>query len=754
MCQIFYAQNNEQWKGYFSFNNTVAISESENLAFVATDVNYLKYSIEQNNAEIISSLNNLKSFTISDIHHDNILNKTIITNTNGLVSIVNEQTKQISNLVGIVNKPSIPQNQKKINSISEFNGKVYLSTDFGITELILTNNLLGDTFIIGDGGQNISVLKTIVYNNDVYAITRYNGIKRADINANLVDFAAWQTINSGYWTNATVFNNKFILANSDGNLQQFNSMVNIPVFHNLGSQVKTLKNINNQYLVATTATQIKVFDANLNLVTTVNSSSFTTSILATATIVKNKIIAATINKGIFLINLNNPQDFEDITPNGPERNKMVRLKQGVNEMWSVYGEYSKEYDPYNPQLINFLGVSKFDKTQGWVNYLSQDLNNFAAISEIAIHPTKPKEVYFGSFHNGIIKKDNNDVFTFYNQSNTGNTGLEGINYNEHIRIGALAFDSDQNLWIGNSRVEKALKVFKKSGNWESYNISSVLNTVNNDDSFKQIVVDKNGTKWMTTYRNGVVAFNEKYGNKLLKIGTDATLGNLPNKDVRALAIDNNNALWIGTASGLRILPSIERFVNDNVLNTNSIIIMEDGLAQELFYEQFILDIAVDGSNNKWISILDSGIFQVSADGQEVLHRFNVDNSPLPSNTVNDIEIDGVTGEVFFATDKGLVSFKNTATASSSDLKNVYIYPNPVRPGFAGDIKIAGLMTDAVVKITDISGNLVYETTSTGGTVLWDQTAFGKHKVASGVYMVFVSNNDGTESTTKKIMIVR
>lgn len=753
VTNYIYPQQNDRWKGYFSFNNNVAISENSNQAFIASDVNYFKYNVNVNSGEIVSSLNNLKSNIITDIYHDNALNKTIITNANGLVTIVNEQTNQISNLVGILNKPSIPQIQKKINSVTYFNGKAYLSTDFGITELVMSNNLLGDSFIIGDGGQNISVLKTIVFNNDIYAITRYNGIKKADLNANLVDFAVWQTINWEGWSNATVFNNKFILANINGNLQQFISVSNIPVLHSLGSQIKSIKNINNQYLVVTTSSLVKIFDSNLNVIATVNSSLISNSDLAAATLVNNKIIIATLKKGIYSVSLSNTLDYEDITPNGPERNKIVKLKQSTTDIWAVYGDYDQTYNPFIPEFINYLGVSKYNNSQGWTTYPSEDLNAFAAIMDIAIHPLKPKEVYFGSFHNGVIKKDINDGFTFYNQYNTGNTGLEGINYNEHIRIGSLAFDSDQNLWITNSRVEKALKVFKKAGTWESFSLASISSSLNND-SYRQLVVDKNNTKWMTTFRNGVVAFNEKYGNKWLKITTDASAGNLPNTDVRSLAVDNNNALWIGTASGLRVLPSVDRFVNDNVLNTNSIIIMEDGLAQELFYEQTILDIAVDGSNNKWISILESGVFQVSPDGQEVLHRFNVDNSPLPSNTINDIEINGKTGEVFFATDKGLVSFKSTATAPSSDLQNVYIYPNPIRPGFAGDIKIAGLMSGAVVKITDISGSLVYETTSSGGTVIWDQTAFGKHKVATGVYMVFVSNSEGTETATKKIMIVR
>jgi hypothetical protein len=193
--------------------------------------------------------------------------------------------------------------------------------------------------------------------------------------------------------------------------------------------------------------------------------------------------------------------------------------------------------------------------------------------------------------------------------------------------------------------------------------------------------------------------------------------------------------------------------NDEV-TSDAIIIEEEGLAQELLYQQTINDIVVDGANNKWIATSNSGVFQFSPNGQKTLQRFTTKNSPLPSNRINDIEIDSVTGEVFFATDKGMISYKGSATSAKDNLDNVYIFPNPVRPEFEGTVKISGLLDKATIKITDISGNLVHEATSEGGTIEWDTTAFGKYKVASGVYMVFISAANGEETKTKKVMIVR
>jgi hypothetical protein len=293
---------------------------------------------------------------------------------------------------------------------------------------------------------------------------------------------------------------------------------------------------------------------------------------------------------------------------------------------------------------------------------------------------------------------------------------------------------------------------KTNGQWQSYAMDVILESAI-DNNFGTIAIDKNGTKWLSTSGDGVIGFNEST-SKFKKITTGPDAGNLPISDVRTVAVDARNQLWIGTTKGLRVLPNVGSFQLEDQMTANPIIILDDNLAQELLYEQFITDIAVDGANNKWIGTADSGLFLVSPNGQETKYHFTINNSPLPSNVINDIDINSTTGEVFIATAKGLVSFKGTATSANDDLSNAYVYPNPVRPEYTGTVKIAGLIDRANVKITDIGGNLVYETTSQGGTIEWDTTAFGKYKVASGVYMIFISAQDGVETKVKKVMIIR
>jgi hypothetical protein len=443
--------------------------------------------------------------------------------------------------------------------------------------------------------------------------------------------------------------------------------------------------------------------------------------------------------------------FENSTPFGPSRNNIFSLQSTPTQLWTVYGDYDTFYNPYP---LDDFGISKFS-TSGWLNIPFDKVLGTKSMSRVVVKPGNENEVYASSFFSGLLKIENDAPTILYNQSNSGLESLAISPPNPSyvdIRINGSAFDKSGNLWVTNCRVANGLKSLSPSGQWKSYAMDKILTDYNSND-FATMVIDKFGTKWMSTSKNGVIGFNES-SNTFKKITFGADQGNLPIQDVRAVAVDTKNQLWIGTTKGLRVLSNVGNFQTDSQLTTKNIVILEDDLAQELLFEQFITDIEVDGASNKWIATADAGVFLVSPDGQETKYHFTTDNSPLPSNVVNDISINSKTGEVFIATSKGLLSFKGIATSASENLNNVYVYPNPVRPEYEGTVKINGLLNKANVKITDVAGNLVFEATTEGGTLEWDTTAFGKYKVASGVYMIFVSAQDGAETKVKKVMIIR
>ncbi|UOK43044.1 MULTISPECIES: T9SS type A sorting domain-containing protein [Flavobacterium] len=751
ICINCFSQQNQLWKGFFSYAAIKDISQAVDKVYAAPENTVFSKNTVTNELKTINSIDGLKADIITAVHYSEAFRKIVVGNQNGLLLVVNENDGSVLNVIDILNKPSISPSKKKINHIYEYNGKVYLSCDFGICVFDLATSQFGDTYFIGPAGEEVQVYQTTVLDGFIYAVTQLNGIRRADYsNPNLVDFSQWTTFDSGFWSGIVTFQNQLIASNTNNRVYRHNGSV-FQQIADVGQSIVDLRAYNDR-LIFTSPNHVYIYDNQLLQLSHITQIPDVASSFTCATAINDKIFVGTLDKGLYQTTSTNPTVFENCTPNGPARNSIFNVKKAPNYLWAVYGDYSKEYNPYP---LDEYEISKFSDKQGWEFIPYTDLQGAKSLARIVLNPSNPNQAFVSSFFSGLLKIDSSNQITLFNEANTGSNGLESMvpPPGVDVRVNGPAFDKKGNLWMTNSRIDRAIKVMRSDGQWQSYSLDNITATPK-EDSYAGMVIDKNNTKWIPSYRNGVIAFNENYGNKFVLIKNGANEGNLPIADVRCVAVDNRNQLWIGTFAGLRVLPSVDRFLYDNELETNPIIILDNDLAQELFFQQSIMDIVVDGANNKWVSIDGAGAFLVSSDGQETLYHFTKANSPLPSDNILDIEIDGATGEVFFATDKGLVSFKGIATKPAEDLSQVYIYPNPVRPEYNGTVKISGLIDNANVKITDIGGNLVYETTSEGGTIEWDTKAFGKHKVASGVYMIFIASEDGTETKVKKVMIVR
>jgi hypothetical protein len=757
-----FSQANQPWRSYFSYNNIKDISQSGSTIYAGAESAVFSKGLLTNELKTITSVDGLKTENVSAIHYSTQYNKLLVGNENGLLLVVNSDNS-VLNVIDIIQETTVASNKKKINHIYEFEGKAYISCNFGIAVFNLATLEFGDTYYLGPNGAEIPVLQSTVYNGYIYAATAENGIRKGLLtNPNLNDYNQWMMDNPGSWGGIVTFESNLFAADVNGNVYRMQNGTYAP-FAALFSPITDLRSANG-YMIATSRGRINVYNNSFaqvmqfNLVPGLEEPVTFTC----ATVISEKLFIGTQESGVFTAMLSNANMVDNITPNGPLRSNIFSIEKTPNNLWAVYGGFNYYFVPDNTQY----GVSRYNAAQGWINIPYEDLNPNTddnepvfSVSDIVVRPNNEKEVYVSSYNNGLLKIVNGEPQRLYTRNNTnangGTNGLESLvlpadlNY-KSVRINSLAFDAQNNLWMTNALIDKPLKVLKANGEWMSY--SFVDRTTNpKQDSYSKMVIDKNGTKWIASTYNGVIGFNE---NPLKLITVEGTAGNLPIDYVRSLAIDNNNQLWIGTVSGLRILSNVDSFLTEDELVSRSIIILEEGLAQELMFEQSILDIVVDGANNKWIATANSGAFLVSSNGQETLFHFTKENSPLPSNTINDIEIDAATGEVFFATDKGMVSYAGTSTKGEENLNNVYVFPNPVRPGFEGDVNISGLIDQANIKITDIEGNLVFETTSEGGTVLWNTSAFGSHKVASGVYMIFISSEDGTQTKTKKVMIIR
>jgi streptogramin lyase len=412
------------------------------------------------------------------------------------------------------------------------------------------------------------------------------------------------------------------------------------------------------------------------------------------------------------------------------------------------------------------------KDGAWINNPYSEVLEAKCLNEISINPFNNNQVFISSFFNGLLEVNEEVPTVLFNQLNSG---LESLilsgnpNYID-IRLGASTFDRNGLLWTLTSRINKPLKSYNPSTNqWKSYSfVNLITDSFNENLGFIDIVIDNNEVKWMGSFNIGLIGFSENNGSPLLKniVGEEE---NMPSNNVTAAALDKRNQLWIGTDKGLRVLYNTSNFFEDDA-RVDEIIISEDGIAKELLFQQLITDIVVDGSNNKWIGTADSGLFYFSSDGQQTIYHFTKDNSPLPSNTINDVSIDDTNGIVYIATGKGLVSFRSGGSSPFDTLESAYAYPNPVRPNFNivdEKVKIKDISENVNIKITDIEGNLVAEAQSRtnqrysgynleidGGTAYWNGKNLANNVVASGVYLVMLSDLETFETKVLKIMVVR
>ena len=769
------------WEGHFSYLNIIDFSSSEDVLYAASENAIFTYNYNTNELGKISTIEGLSGGMISSVYYSEANDILVVGYDTGLIDIV-LSNKEVLVVIDILNKVTIPPDQKNINHFYEYDGLLYISTDYGISVYDLERLEFGDTYFIGAGGAQISVNQTTVYNGYIYAAcSNGNGLVKADLqNPNLIDFSQWESIRGGnfkYIENvgekiyAVAFNNSIV----DVLVNPFTSVFQYPSLPNDMRRA-------GDNLIITVKSQVYIYDGQFNLIASVVNDP-DSGVEFTRGITNNQneifigttgiLLEGTPGKGVLKTSFASPNVFDEIHPDGPLRNNVFSIKTPPNEIWAVFGGYSRTFN-FNGGLRR-TGVSHY-KNEEWINTpfnaIASVIQDPYYLSNIAVNPFNNNQVYIGSYWAGLIEFNDEVPTILYNEDNSTLTPFSG----DLKLITTSAFDRNGALWVMNVRNERPMNKFE-NGQWQSYDFTSIIPVppYDNNIGFSSLVVDNQLNKFVGTFSFGLVGFNEN-GN-LLAFANDAE-DNFPSPYVKTLAIDNNGQLWIGTEKGLRILYSPANFFTNS--SVNNIVILEEGIPKELLSSQLITSIAVDGSNNKWVATSDSGLFYFSPDGQQTIFHFTKDNSPLPTNNINEVSIDPSTGRVYIATPNGLLSFSSGGTKTEDTLDQAYVYPNPVRPEYDilgsnnlndinKGIKISNLTENVNIKITDIEGNLVAEAQSRvnqraskanynfaidGGTAIWNGKNMANNIVATGVYLIFISDLDSFETKTLKVLIVR
>ena len=380
------------------------------------------------------------------------------------------------------------------------------------------------------------------------------------------------------------------------------------------------------------------------------------------------------------------------------------------------------------------------------------------VSSVAINPLNTNQIAFGSYSEVplSIMNTGKQIDTTYDLKNSVIEKF-ALGDNGWSCISDLKYDQNENLWMLNSYTNTPLKMLSKSGKWYLFETGGASKKVFN----RKLIIDNNNNKWFTVYGTGIVGFSDggtldDASDDLFRVVNDGlTSGALPSKEVTALAMDFNNQLWIGTDNGFCILYNASAILSkeQTSFSAQRIKLRFEGNVEYMLGKTAISDIEVDGGNRKWIATASAGLFLLSPDGSEILASYSKENSPLISNAILDLKLNHQTGELFIITEEGLVSFRTDATEGDNTYENTLVFPNPLKPEHAYGVTIQGIAYDSDVRFTDAGGNLVYKTTSNGGTAHWDGKTLSGERVKAGVYFIWTAPNEGEGRKVGEFVVI-
>ncbi len=711
------------WRLHLSFNELRNLALGADRVYAASGSAILVVNKFDGEITTISKLDGLSGGAITAIAYDKGRDMLMVAYENGLLDIVQSNTiKNFTNL----QKTSAISGSRKINHILLHGAVAYMSTDFGVVAFDLDKKEVKETYRdLSETGENLKIVHAVALGDSLFLATEKGVLAGSLIGSNLLDFRSWKRYSQGDMNNpvesVTVFNARVHAAISSLGIYslqngawQLENFLQGELFRGLSSQGKDLVVTTEKKVWLTNGTNLLEAGGSVisNPAGAIQDQDGTTWIADGA----SGLVSA---KG---------EQTSTIKPNGPSSNVTLRIGFSGDRIVRSGGGFTSALAPLNMNAI----ADQFKNGQ-WSAVstgLQKDITDQAIVNTTAYH---------SSFGFGV-EKISDGVSQLFNETNSP---LRGPNPSPSLILVPAIEASSDGLWVSNYGVPSSLHLLSGLSGWESFSLPYPQAQFPTD-----LVVDKLNQVWMPIDAGkggGIIVFN-RADNKSTYLTNVAGKGALPSLAVRSIANDREGQVWVGTDEG------VVYFSNPSII-FNSV-----DAARPVFENRFLLRdesiraIAIDGGNRKWLGTAN-GVWLFGPTGEQLIFNFTTENSPLPSNRITGIAVDPHSGEVFFATENGLASFRAAATQSSFQFENVKIFPNPVTASFSGQVAINGLYRDALVKITDLGGRLVWQTRANGGTATWNARQLNGSRVSTGMYFVFATSEDGSEKHVGKIAVI-
>lgn len=724
-----------QWQSYFTYTSSTSTACVGNKVFFG-QAHLLEYDTEEKSFTTYSKVNGLSDINIQLLCYDPSSQFMIIVYSNSNIDLFKDNV--FYNIPDIKNLNVI--GSKQIHNIYFRNKLIYISSDLGIIVLDPIRKEIKETYKLELSGSPASVNALDSKGGLFYALTN-KGIFTADqSNPNLQNFTNWTLINPKNALDIVNLQDSLYIMDSTSVYKISNTSLDL-MYAGKSKCKRLKKGVSNFYLCESSASerQLRVFDVLGNLVDSVRNINPSDVVEKSA----DELWIADIWEGSIRIVDRSIKDV--IRPNGINLNSVYNLSYADGDMFVSAGNISA----WNVSLTP-ASISRLKPNGDWIWYTRDNgtagLEDKIDILDVA-YDKRTRGMYAASFADGLWEwKPDNTSTTYKNTPYI-------VPYGGSNRLADVEFDNDYNLWMTNYGSDNQLVVKLKDGTWQKFSLPSNAT----ERTATQIVIDDANQKWVLAPRGlGVYVYNDnnsisnKNDDKVKLLTKGVGSGNLPTSDPNCIEKDKTGKIWIGSSSGIGIFNCPESIFTTEGCDAELKIVKYDADAGLLFQGENIKSIATDGANNKWIGS-ENGVWLISDDAEKILQRFTTDNSPLPSNSIRKILVHPISGEVFIATEQGLVSFRGDATEGAASNDDILVFPNPVPSNFEGTIAIKGLVTNADVRITDVSGQLVFRTKAQGGQAVWNGKNYTGFRPRSGVYYVFVTNEDGSETKTTKFI---
>ncbi|WP_292009427.1 hypothetical protein [Chryseobacterium sp.] len=723
--------SSKKWTDLFSYNNVLAMKGDNGRIIAATENGIFYYTVSTGEVTKLSKANGLHEVKISAFDYNPQTKIGLVGYQNGSMDLITPQ--------GVTYVVDIPiatgySGNKKINHISITGNKAVVSVGYGVSIFDLDKKEFGDSAFFLTGGAYEASNEATIIDNKVYSVTN-TGLKSHDMNTTFPVFSTWATEMAGIFTHIDSESTLAFSSATTAYLYNNGTATALPMsFGNIQDVV-----VNNDNIIITDASRIYTFNTNGN---SENIVSFGET-CNTATTMGGQVYGGTQLSGI------KNESNSSFKPDGPYNNTSYKISLLNDQLWVSSGNR----DAYNGPIYKDLGYYHFDGSK-W-NYPDYFLNNpinFNVLDAVP-NPSNPSEVFFTNYsfepnQKGIYKMENN-VFKKAYMTNDSEQY-----YNRPVGI---VFDENNNLFVSAGLIQNA----NLNVGYYYYNKSS--------DDFTLVPVVNGGSAQKPLVKDGIIyipspfispggMIMKEYGNNPTSTSSAVKFlqmsNGLPANGTVSAALDKDDNLWIGTRAGLRILSDPKSAINETSPQTSSIIIEQNGIAEELFRDNTILQIEADAGNYKWVSVDGGGVYYLSSTGEQTIKHFTKENSPLPTNSVTDIKVDKKTGKVYFVTLDGIVTYQGDVADVTSGFGKIVVYPNPVvYANFKGNVTIKGLAEKTNIRITDAAGNIVHSAIARGGYYEWNLNNQKGKRVASGIYFVLMTNEDGSDKATAKIAVV-